>query len=151
MSPVPSIVIRDVTFAYSALGEPVLDHLSATIPDGRTGLVGRNGSGKTTLVRLIRGDLSPTSGTILGPLPVNYLPQRLLVDPHATVASVLGIAEVMAALRVIEAGSLDQSHFDVVGDDWDVEARATALLAKRVPTLSLDGVLDRAAATAHGD
>jgi ATP-binding cassette subfamily F protein 3 len=51
------------------LGERVLiDNATAALPSGaRVGLVGRNGAGKTTLFRLIRGDLSPESGSISVP------------------------------------------------------------------------------------
>ena len=48
------------------LGERLLiDGATAALPTGaRIGLVGRNGAGKTTLFRLIRGELSPESGSI---------------------------------------------------------------------------------------
>ncbi len=51
------------------LGERVLiDNATVALPSGaRVGLVGRNGAGKTTLFRLIRGDLSPESGSISVP------------------------------------------------------------------------------------
>ncbi len=51
------------------LGERLLiDNATAALPSGaRVGLVGRNGAGKTTLFRLIRGDLSPESGSISAP------------------------------------------------------------------------------------
>ena len=51
------------------LGERLLiDNATVALPSGaRVGLVGRNGAGKTTLFRLIRGDLSPESGSISAP------------------------------------------------------------------------------------
>ncbi len=51
------------------LGERLLiDSATAALPSGaRVGLVGRNGAGKTTLFRLIRGELSPESGSIAAP------------------------------------------------------------------------------------
>ena len=51
------------------LGERLLiDGATAALPSGaRVGLVGRNGAGKTTLFRLIRGHLSPESGSISAP------------------------------------------------------------------------------------
>ncbi|MBV8439429.1 MAG: ABC-F family ATP-binding cassette domain-containing protein [Hyphomicrobiales bacterium] len=51
------------------LGERLLiDNATVALPSGaRVGLVGRNGAGKTTLFRLLRGDLSPESGSISAP------------------------------------------------------------------------------------
>jgi ATPase subunit of ABC transporter with duplicated ATPase domains len=53
---------------------------------------------------------------------------------------VLGIAGTRAALAAIEAGQGTVAHFEAVGEDWDVEERARALLDR----LGLDRVgLDR--------
>jgi ATP-binding cassette, subfamily F, member 3 len=51
------------------LGERLLiDGATAALPSGaRVGLVGRNGAGKSTLFRLIRGELSPESGSTTVP------------------------------------------------------------------------------------
>ncbi|MBR3382460.1 MAG: ABC transporter ATP-binding protein [Clostridia bacterium] len=48
------IEFRDVSFAYSEDGRHVLDHISLTVPHGKTvALVGPSGGGKTTLCHLI--------------------------------------------------------------------------------------------------
>src|SRR6056297_1071293 len=55
--------IDDIT--YSVAGRILIEHASATIPEGhKVGVVGRNGTGKTTLFRLIRGELTLEGGTI---------------------------------------------------------------------------------------
>ena len=58
--------INGLTYRF---GERLLiDGATAALPSGaRVGLVGRNGAGKTTLFRLIRGELSPESGSITAP------------------------------------------------------------------------------------
>ena len=57
------LTIQDLSFAIA--GRPLLENASARIPAGaRIGIVGRNGSGKTTLFRLIRGELTPDTGSI---------------------------------------------------------------------------------------
>lgn len=49
-----AITLIDLDFAWPD-GTVALDGLNATLPAGRTGLVGANGSGKSTLLRLIAG------------------------------------------------------------------------------------------------
>ncbi len=120
-------------------GSVALSGVTGSFGPGRTGLVGPNGSGKSTLLRLIAGELTPTSGSIATEGDVAYLPQHLTLDVAARVTDLLGIAGIVAALRAIEAGDTAESHFETVGDDWDIEARATAILAEiGLPAIGLD-------------
>ncbi len=125
----PSVVIDDVSFSWPD-GSVALRDLSGAFPAGRTGLVGRNGSGKTTLLRLVAGDLSPVRGRITVSGAVATLPQRLTLEVDRSVSDLLGVSAPLAAVRAIERGDVDPRHFDAVGDDWDVEARAHAALAE---------------------
>ena len=124
-----SIVLSDLSFSYPD-GRVVLSKLSASFNPGRTGLIGVNGSGKSTLLRIIAGALQPTSGSVTAGGEIGYLPQNLTLDVGATVASLLGIAPVLAAIRAIEGGAVDQAAFDAVGDDWDIEDRARQSLGR---------------------
>lgn len=134
----PSLVLSSVSFRWPD-GSVALDRVSGSFGDGRTGLVGRNGTGKSTLLKLAAGVLAPTDGTITGDGEVAYLPQRLTLDVDAGVADLLGITEPLTALRAIESGDADPRHFDAVGDDWDIEARAHAALAEAgLPPEALD-------------
>jgi len=56
-----------VSFRYPSKtpGINVLRDVTLTIhPGDRIGLVGKNGEGKSTLVKLLIGQLKPTSGTV---------------------------------------------------------------------------------------
>ncbi|SJN16477.1 ABC transporter ATP-binding protein [Microbacterium esteraromaticum] len=111
-------------------GSIALSAVSGAFASGRTGLVGRNGAGKSTLLRLIAGDLRASTGQITTTGDVAYLPQRLTLDTNTRVAHLLGVADPLDAVRAIERGDVDPAHFDAVGDDWDIEARAQASLAE---------------------
>ncbi|HEY9309518.1 MAG TPA: ATP-binding cassette domain-containing protein [Microbacterium sp.] len=125
----PVIVLDRVSFAW-ADGTVALADVSGSFGTGRTGLVGRNGSGKSTLLRLIAGDLTPAAGHIARTADAAYLPQRLTLDVDRPVADLLGVGDTLRALRAIESGDADPRHFDAVGSDWDIEARAHAALAE---------------------
>jgi ATPase subunit of ABC transporter with duplicated ATPase domains len=123
-----AITLRDLSFRWSD-GSVALERLNGTFTTGRTGLVGQNGAGKSTLLRLIAGVLRPTSGQIDVVGEVGYLAQTLTLGRTTTVAELLGIDSTLASLRAIEAGDVDERHFDIVGDDWDIEARADEALS----------------------
>ncbi|OCX20126.1 ABC transporter ATP-binding protein [Stutzerimonas xanthomarina] len=58
------IVAEHVTFAHAG-GEPLVRDFSLVIQRGdRIGLLGANGTGKTTLLKLLLGELQPTSGRV---------------------------------------------------------------------------------------
>lgn len=142
----PSVVLADVSFAWPD-GVPVLDNLTAAFGNGRTGLLGSNGTGKTTLLRLIAGELTPTAGTIAVSGQIGYLPQHLVLHTSATVADLLCVREKRDALRAIESGDAHPRHFDALGDAWDIDARARAVL----DSTGLNGLdLDRAVGTLSG-
>lgn len=122
-----SITLTDLSLRWPD-GTSALSGISGNFGLGRTGLVGTNGSGKSTLLRLIAGILRPTTGTITTSGDVGYLPQTLTLRRESTLADLLGIGEKVQALRAIEAGDPAAEHFDVLGDDWDIEARADEAL-----------------------
>ncbi|MEZ0363819.1 ABC-F family ATP-binding cassette domain-containing protein [Mycobacterium sp. pUA109] len=126
--PVPPVVaLTDVGYRWPD-GSPALSGISGTFGAGRTGLIGANGAGKSTLLRLVAGQLAPTTGHLVTSGEVAYLPQTLALDVDAPVADLLGVSERLAALRAIENGDATERHFDVLGDQWDIETRADTAL-----------------------
>ncbi|MFE5239780.1 MULTISPECIES: ATP-binding cassette domain-containing protein [unclassified Streptomyces] len=135
----PQITCSSLSFAWPD-GSEVFDSFQLSVGPGRTGLIGLNGCGKSTLLRLIAGELTPSSGRVATAGDIGYLPQNLVLDTTLRVDEVLGVAAKRAALSAIEAGDVREEHFATVGDDWDVEERARALLGQ----LGLGGTgLDR--------
>jgi ATPase subunit of ABC transporter with duplicated ATPase domains len=134
----PSVVLTDVGLTWPD-GTSVLSGITGAFGAGRTGLVGLNGSGKSTLLRLIAGELVPTTGTVSTSAEVAYLPQTLPLRVGARVVDLLGVGRQVDAVRAIESGDTAVCHFDAVGEDWDVEARATMVLADAgLPADALD-------------
>lgn len=142
----PAVVVDGLSFTLPD-GTAILSGITATFPVGRTALIGRNGSGKSTLLHLIAGRLAPTYGTIRADGIVHLVPQR--PSAAGTVADLLAITPIRSALTAIEAGSTDQAHFDQVGDNWDVNARALAALGAMGISAEED-FLDRPASSVSG-
>ena len=92
----------DISFAWDS--NPVVQHFSSTILRGdRIGIIGPNGTGKSTLIRLLLGDLAPSSGRIRRGTrqQVAYFDQqRAQLDPAATVMD--SVAE--GSMRVTVGG-----------------------------------------------
>ncbi|OQQ19306.1 ABC transporter [Streptomyces sp. M41(2017)] len=124
-----SVTCTSLSFAWPD-GTDVFDDLQIAFGPGRTGLVGVNGSGKSTLLKLIAGELTPADGTVRVAGEIGHLPQSVTLDTGLRVDEALGIAARRAALHAIESGDAAEEHFDVVGDDWDVEERALATLGE---------------------
>ncbi len=60
------IDIKNVSFSYSAISQPVINNVSLSISPGeKVAFVGPSGCGKSTMAKLISGLYSPASGEIL--------------------------------------------------------------------------------------
>ncbi len=114
-----------------------LDRLSHALPDGRVlfsdlqlsfapqriGLVGDNGVGKSVLARLLAGQELPSGGAVRCDGRLHYVAQELDPQHYPTVAALAGMAELLAALARIAAGSIDEADYTLVGERWDAHAR----------------------------
>jgi ATP-binding cassette subfamily F protein uup len=78
---------KDVTHSFGAA--PIIRDFSARIQrQDRIGIIGPNGCGKTTLIKLLVGELEPTSGLIrrgTNLLPAYFDQQREQLDPDASI------------------------------------------------------------------
>ncbi len=121
-----------------------LDQVSYNLPDGRvlfdhlnhifntrvTGIVGANGCGKSMLGRLLTGEQPPASGTVRREGQIYAVAQLLEAERYPTVASLAGVAPILAALQRITQGSRDDADHALAVDQWDCAARLEAELEK---------------------
>jgi ATP-binding cassette subfamily F protein uup len=88
-APSGKLVFEAVRVTHTFGGPPVIADFSARIQRGdRIGIIGPNGCGKTTLIKLLVGDLEPTSGEIrrgTNLLPAYFDQQREQLDPAASI------------------------------------------------------------------
>jgi len=119
------------------LGERLLiDGATAALPSGaRVGLVGRNGAGKTTLFRLIRGDLSPESGSITAPkgARLGSVEQEAPGGAESLIDFVLSAdAERAGLLAEAERASDPERIADIQTRLVDIDAHAAPARAARI-------------------
>jgi ATP-binding cassette subfamily F protein uup len=83
------IEAKGVSFAYNGTSKPIIQDLETKIFRGdKIGLLGPNGAGKTTVLKLLLGELAPTSGTIRqgSNLQIAYFDQiKAMLDDEKTV------------------------------------------------------------------
>lgn len=119
-----------------------LDQVSITLPDGRvlfdalshnftmkaTGIVGANGAGKSLLGRILTGEQLPTSGVLRAEGRVYAVAQSMEPERYPTIAALAGVEHILAALRRIAQGSIDEHDHALAVDQWDCATRLEAQL-----------------------
>ena len=73
--------LTNIEYAYPSAADPALRGVTATLPQGWTGLVGNNGGGKTTLALIACGILQPDAGTVTPSLFCTYCAQSAEEPP----------------------------------------------------------------------
>ncbi|NCQ22979.1 MAG: glycosyl transferase family 1 [Rhodobacteraceae bacterium CG17_big_fil_post_rev_8_21_14_2_50_63_15] len=127
--------IDDIT--YSVAGRTLIEHASATIPEGhKVGIVGRNGTGKTTLFRLIRGELALETGGINLPsrARIGGVAQEVPGNEISLIQTVLNYDTERSDLMNESDLATDGARIAEIQtrladiDAWSAEARASSIL-----------------------
>lgn len=123
-----SISIQQISYIHPDK-EILFSDLNFSISKGqKLGLVGNNGCGKSTLLQIIAGQLSPSSGVIVHPDDLYYIPQHFGQYDSLTIAQALQIECKQQALHAILTGDTSTENFTILNDDWNIEERSIAAL-----------------------
>lgn len=123
-----SISIQQISYIHPDK-EVLFSDLNFAISKGqKLGLIGNNGCGKSTLLQIIAGQLSPSSGVIVRPDDLYYIPQHFGQYDSLTIAQALQIERKQQALHAILAGDVSNENFTILNDDWNIEERSIAAL-----------------------
>ncbi|HEX6136725.1 MAG TPA: energy-dependent translational throttle protein EttA [Casimicrobiaceae bacterium] len=118
--PPKRVILKDISLSF--------------FPGAKIGVLGLNGSGKSSLLKIMAGEDKEFDGEAI-PMPgmrIGYLPQEPLLDPDATVRSVVeeGMGEVLAAKAKLEdvyaAYAEPDADFDALAAE---QARLEAIIA----------------------
>lgn len=124
----PAFISLSGLFWSTPDGTPLFTNLNLTFGPERTGIVGRNGTGKSTLLRLISGEMRPTSGQVQLSGAMAIMRQDALEHPDDTIADLLGVRTELDLLDRAEAGL---AVADELADaDWTLPARIEAALLR---------------------
>lgn len=83
-----NVELRDISFGYSILKEPLIENFSFTLSSGQSiAFVGSSGCGKSTVSKLISGLYQPWSGEILlDDMPIDRISKSVLCSSVSTVS-----------------------------------------------------------------
>ena len=134
-----TLELRNVTFGYSRLAEPLIRDFSLTLKaGGRVAFTGPSGCGKSTLAKLISGLYQPWSGEILfDGKPISQIDRNVFTGSVAVVdQDVILFEDTIAAnikmwdssiedFEMILAARDASLHEDILGRDGGYQARLT--------------------------
>ncbi|RPD41198.1 ABC-F family ATP-binding cassette domain-containing protein [Chitinophaga barathri] len=124
-----SIILHDITY-YHNDGTLLFEHLNCSVETGQhVNLIGNNGAGKSTLLQIMAGRLAPSEGHVITASWPYYVPQQLGWLQEQTVAEALNVDKKIKALQAILRGETDESHFETLADEWDIEEQVNKALA----------------------
>ncbi|KMK51225.1 hypothetical protein RO21_07350 [[Actinobacillus] muris] len=106
-------------------GDMLFSNLNFALDDKITGLVGRNGVGKSLLASLLTGERIPYSGFVTTFCRVGWLKQDSVEEIpvlYETVSDFLGVRHRLEALTRITAGGCDPHDFELIDDNWQLQA-----------------------------
>lgn len=125
-----NLIIKSLTYLHPDK-ELLFENINLSVANGdKAALVGQNGAGKSTLLQIIAGKLMQTSGEVILREQPWYVPQHLGQYDGLSIAEALGVEKKLQAIRAITGGDVRPAYFTDLEDDWEIEDKVMAALAK---------------------
>ena len=136
------LTAKNITMAYKA--NTVLRNISLTCNSGElTVILGPNGTGKTTLLRILSGELMPTSGDVnFGDIPISSKSPEAFARQRAVLSQRSPLPFAMTAEQVVLMGRLPHHTMGPTARDYQIayeslcDVGAETLIDKPVNRLS---------------
>lgn len=125
--PASLLEVHNLGFTFPSESE-IFSSLSFSLSKEKVGLIGDNGCGKTTLLRLLSGQLKPSSGSILINGTVYFLKQSYHLEQDMTIGDYLQVTPYLEALKRVEQGLGKESDFVFMDGYWDIQEQLEILL-----------------------
>ncbi|MCL2150933.1 MAG: ATP-binding cassette domain-containing protein [Coriobacteriia bacterium] len=133
------VTLNRVSYRYEDSPEQALAPVTAALPPGWTGVVGSNGCGKTTLLRLICGELEPTSGQVTPRTYSVYCAQETELEPPAAAELIADFSSRALRIRAV-LGIEDEwvSRYDRLSEGERKRLQVAVALWQDPEVLALD-------------
>ncbi|MEH3113726.1 ribosomal protection-like ABC-F family protein [Pedobacter terrae] len=121
--------LQGVGFSH-ANGDLLFSNLNLTINKyEKVALIGHNGTGKSTLLRILAGELLPSTGHVKTESVPYFVPQLFGQFNEFTVAQALHVEDKLKALNQILNGEVTDENMAMLNDDWTIEERCVEALS----------------------
>lgn len=123
------LILQNISYLHTNK-DLLLENINLAVnKQDKIALIGNNGVGKSTLLRIIAGELHPSSGQLIVDAAPYYVPQIFGQYNHLTVAQALGVKIKLNALKEILSGKATENNLSALNDDWAIEERCTEALS----------------------
>ncbi len=137
------LTIQGVTYIHPN-GDLLFAGLDLTLNShAKIALIGNNGTGKSTLLKILTGQLHPSSGLVNADSKPYYVPQIFGQYDGHTIAKALQVDQQLTALQSILNGDVSEENMASLNDDWAIEERCqTALPSWKLEGLNLNNKMN---------
>jgi ATPase subunit of ABC transporter with duplicated ATPase domains len=123
------LILQGVTYIHPNRDLLFADLNLAINKYDKIALIGHNGVGKSTLLKILAGNLAPTSGQVKAESVPYYVPQLFGQFNELTIAQALQIEDKLKAFYEILNGEATDENLALLNDDWTIEERCQEALS----------------------